>query len=159
MTRLKVDTVKRKLEPLLSSNSPMNVTFTPEEIRAVYQILFERDDEQGNDANQDNFVVSGSPIDLPQLKQQEEREYFTVEEAAAHFRISKQAIYKWIHSGKIEFERTLEDSRDIRIPKAQFKNVGSATAEFRKRGRAILGTDRLELSNPSDVFRSEEGDT
>jgi len=78
---------------------------------------------------------------------------YTVQEVAELFGVTRQAVYKWIDSDKIKYIRRDTDSRDIRIPKAQFK-VRSRKQQFQDVHKKIFGEGPVELVDPSDVFRS-----
>lgn len=58
-------------------------------------------------------------------------ETMTVAEVASHFDVTPQAVYKWCHAGKIDFERTPGGS--YRIPAGQFDlERGRATQRARE---------------------------
>lgn len=83
-----------------------------------------------------------------------QKDYYNTEQVAELFGISKHAVYKWIEKDIIKYERTLEDGRDIRIPKDQFKNLHNPSNDFLKRMEDIIGDSTLQLSDPKDIFRS-----
>ncbi len=57
-------------------------------------------------------------------------EYLTPEEIAAHFKVSKQAVYKWVHSGKLRHRRI---GRSVRIPR---EALDEFIAQSEEKGKA-----------------------
>lgn len=83
-------------------------------------------------------------------------DFYTVQEVAERFNVSDKAVYKWIKQNKIEWERTSQHSRDIRIPKKQFKNP-PAEAEVTALEKSIFNNAaEMELVNRKDLYRDED---
>lgn len=71
-------------------------------------------------------------------------QYVTVAQLAARHGVTPQAVYKWIHSGKIEAEERPGGS--YRIPASQFRSSSSLLArraETRRKLRALQGERML----------------
>lgn len=81
-------------------------------------------------------------------------EYYNVQEVAELFGVTPQAVYKWIDKNKIEYERRDKDSRDIRIPKAQFKRSRSRADDALRRRDQLFGKGKVNLTDPKEIFRS-----
>jgi excisionase family DNA binding protein len=88
------------------------------------------------------------------LSQQEE--YYTVQEVAERFKVSDKAVYKWVDQNKIQYERSSENSRDIRIPKAQFKNPSSKATVNRREHELFKGAIEMKLVRRKDLYHDEE---
>lgn len=83
-------------------------------------------------------------------------DFYTVQEVAHRFNVTDKAVYKWIKHNKIEWERTSQHSRDIRIPKKQFKSP-PAEAEVSVLEKAIFNDAvEMELVNRKDLYRDED---
>jgi excisionase family DNA binding protein len=83
-------------------------------------------------------------------------DYYTVQEVAKRFNVSDKAVYKWIDQKKIQFERSNENSRDIRIPKSQFKNPPSKETVDKRENELFKDAVEMELVRRKDLFRDEE---
>jgi|GEM_PF-6037570 len=84
----------------------------------------------------------------------ENEEYYTVEEVAKRFGVTRQAVHKWINTNKIKYIAPSEGKRKgYLIPKDQFKPKASRSQELLRRRSEVLG-DELTLADPQDVFRS-----
>lgn len=84
-------------------------------------------------------------------------EYLSVAQVAARHGVTPQAVYKWIHSGKIEAEERPGGS--YRIPAAQFRSSSellTQRAETRRKLRALQGGGR-PLSDEEIVAALREG--
>jgi excisionase family DNA binding protein len=75
----------------------------------------------------------------------QQEEYYTVQEVAERFKVSDKAVYKWVDQNKIQYERSSENSRDIRIPKAQFKNPSSKATVNRREHELFKGAIEMKL--------------
>ncbi|WP_342439230.1 helix-turn-helix domain-containing protein [Paenibacillus sp. FSL L8-0436] len=93
----------------------------------------------------------------PALKDMlQSNEYYTVQEVAQRFNVTDKAVYKWIKQNKIEWERTSQNSRDIRIPKNQFKSP-PAKAEASDLEKSIFNDAvEMELVKRQDLYRDED---
>ncbi len=49
-----------------------------------------------------------------------DREYFTPNEVAARFKVTRQAVYKWIEQGKLEAVRI---EKAVRIPRESIEKL------------------------------------
>ncbi|THF84451.1 helix-turn-helix domain-containing protein [Cohnella fermenti] len=84
-------------------------------------------------------------------------DYYTVEEVAKRFGVTRQAVHKWISMEKIKYLAPTDGKKKgYLIPKNQFKLEKSRSAEFRKRRNAIFGEGELSLTDAHDVFRNGE---
>jgi len=84
-----------------------------------------------------------------------DRNYYTVEEVAKRFGVTRQAVHKWISADKIKYIAPGDGKRKgYLIPKDQFKPTTSRTAEFRQRRNAIFGEGDLSLTDANEVFHS-----
>lgn len=88
------------------------------------------------------------------LLQQEQ--YYTVQEVAERFKVSDKAVYKWIDQNKIQYERSKENSRDIRIPKAQFKKPPSQEKINGQEQELFKDAVEMELVRRKDLYHNEE---
>lgn len=88
------------------------------------------------------------------LSQQEE--YYSVQEVAERFKVTDKAVYKWVDQNKIQYERSSENSRDIRIPKAQFKNPPSKVMVNRRENELFKGAIEMDLVRRKDLYHDEE---
>jgi excisionase family DNA binding protein len=94
-----------------------------------------------------------------QLKAQSASEsegFYTVQEVADRFKVSDKAVYKWIGQNKIQYERSSENSRDIRIPKAQFRNPPSKEMIDQREQKLFKGAVEMELVRRKDLYRDDE---
>jgi excisionase family DNA binding protein len=80
-------------------------------------------------------------------------EWLSVPEVAARFGVSRQAVYKWIHSGKIESEPR-PGGGSFRIPAAQFSDRRTDLRRLAELQRRLLG--RHGESEPSDEALVDE---
>jgi excisionase family DNA binding protein len=93
-------------------------------------------------------------LSVESLSQQED--YYTVQEVAERFKVSDKAVYKWVDQNKIQYERSSENSRDIRIPKAQFKNPPSKTKVNQQENKLFKGAIGMELVRRKDLYHDDE---
>ncbi|NOU81162.1 helix-turn-helix domain-containing protein [Paenibacillus sp. LMG 31459] len=89
--------------------------------------------------------------DVPQS-----HEYYTVQEVAERFNVTDKAVYKWIKHNKIESERTSPHSRDIRIPKHQFKNPPAEDKTSILEQSIFNDALEMELVNRKDLYHDED---
>jgi hypothetical protein len=77
-----------------------------------------------------------------------DEDYYTVEEVAKQFGVTRQAVHKWISTEKIKYVvPTGGKKKGYLIPKGQFKPEKSRSAEFRQRRKAIFGEEDLSLTD------------
>lgn len=76
--------------------------------------------------------------------------YYNVEQTAEHFGVSKQAVYKWIETGKIKTAPSLRAGRGMLIPIDQFK------PDKEKEQRSKLHKLRQKLSGGEEPFTVDE---
>lgn len=86
----------------------------------------------------------------------EKDNYYSVQEVAERFKVSDKAVYKWISQNKIQYERSSENSRDIRIPKAQFRNPPSKESVNQREYELFKGAVEMELVRRKDLYHDEE---
>jgi excisionase family DNA binding protein len=82
-------------------------------------------------------------------------DFYTVHEVAKRFKVSDKAVYKWIDQNKIQYVRSSESSRDIRIPKAQFRKPPSKKMVDRREHELFKGAVEMELIRRKDLYRDE----
>ncbi|MCD1258523.1 helix-turn-helix domain-containing protein [Paenibacillus athensensis] len=86
----------------------------------------------------------------------ENESYYTVEEVARRFGVTRQAVHKWIHANKIKYMAPADGKRKgYLIPKDQFKPQTARSEEILRRRDEILGGE-LTLIDPQDVFRGSQ---
>ncbi|MNB78608.1 Helix-turn-helix domain protein [compost metagenome] len=83
-------------------------------------------------------------------------EFYTVQEVAQRFNVTDKAVYKWINQNKIEWERTSQYSRDIRIPKSQFKSPPTEAETLVLEKSIFNDAIEMELVNRKDLYRDED---
>lgn len=83
-------------------------------------------------------------------------EFYTVQEVAQRFNVTDKAVYKWIKQNKIECERTSQYSRDIRIPKNQFKSPTTEAEALILEKSIFNDVLEMELVNRKDLYRDED---
>lgn len=86
----------------------------------------------------------------------EKEEYYSVQEVAERFKVSDKAVYKWVNQNKIQYERSSGNSRDIRIPKAQFSNPPSKETVNQREHELFKGAVEMELVRRKDLYHEEE---
>ena len=74
-----------------------------------------------------------------------ERKYYSVQDVAELFKVSDKAVYKWIKLGKIDYDRSGDRTRDIRIPKSQFKSAPSRETTDEIENKVFHGAVEMEL--------------
>ncbi len=62
-----------------------------------------------------------------------DQEYVTPDEIAERFRVSRQAVYKWINEGKLEAHRF---GRAVRVPRASVEQFREASRIAPETGKA-----------------------
>jgi excisionase family DNA binding protein len=75
--------------------------------------------------------------------------YLTVAELAARHGVTPQAVYKWIHSGKIEAEERPGGS--YRIPVGQFRSSGSLRARRAETRRKLRDLQRGQALTDEEI--------
>lgn len=83
-------------------------------------------------------------------------EYYTVQEVAERYKVSDKAVYKWVEQNKIEYTRSKENSRDIRIPKSQFKTPPSKDYIDQREHKLFKNATELELVRRNDLYHDED---
>ena len=135
--------IQQKLDKIIHKVDPA----TAAELREVQQQIAEL---TGSTGHRQSYNVLKRVL-LPK------EEYYTVEEAAERFGVSRQAVHKWIQTKKIKFiAPPVGQRKGYLIPKDQFKSIKSRSEEFRRRRNEIFGHDDLTLDNSKEIFRNGE---
>ncbi|MCZ8519831.1 MULTISPECIES: helix-turn-helix domain-containing protein [Paenibacillus] len=74
---------------------------------------------------------------------------YSVAEVAKRFNYSEQAIYKWIHTGKIKAHKVPFSKKGYRIPKDQFKERISLRDKILQSRKQLIGDAVVEFDDPS----------
>lgn len=108
---------------------------------------------RGNPGFRKRHQISFSPAlkNAPQSN-----EFYTVQEVAKRFNVTDKAVYKWIDQKKIQFERSSQNSRDIRIPKNQFKSPPTKAESLILEKSIFNDAVEMELVNRKDLYRDED---
>ncbi|WP_157685419.1 helix-turn-helix domain-containing protein [Paenibacillus donghaensis] len=84
---------------------------------------------------------------------------YSVAEVAERFKVTKQAVYKWIQEEKVIFNQPSPGGRGYRIPKGQFQEKISSRNEFLERRKQLFGEDaEISLKHPQIVYRDNDGE-
>jgi excisionase family DNA binding protein len=87
------------------------------------------------------------------IAEKEQTEWLSVAETAARFGVRPQAVYKWIHAGKIDYEETPGGS--YRIPALQFRTTRADHLRLRELERRLVEERRGLPAPPDDVVVEE----
>ena len=83
------------------------------------------------------------------LAASQDQQYLTVAQLAARHGVTPQAVYKWIHSGKIEAEERPGGS--YRIPAGQFRSSSSLLARRAETRRKLLELQGARTLTDEDI--------
>lgn len=92
----------------------------------------------------------------PVAIQQNDEDFYSVQEVADLFNVTPAAVYKWVKKDEIQYERRSSDSRDIRIPKNQFTKREPKRERVVSKYREMFDDGKFTLSDPNEVFRTGE---
>ncbi|WP_426451790.1 helix-turn-helix domain-containing protein [Paenibacillus sp. S-38] len=81
---------------------------------------------------------------------------YSVAEVAKRFNYSEQAIYKWIHTGKIKAHKGPFSQKGYRIPKDQFKERVSLRDRVLQTRKQLIGDAAVEFDDPAGSGIDEE---
>ncbi|MEX1028544.1 MAG: helix-turn-helix domain-containing protein [Paenibacillaceae bacterium] len=155
MTKVAKKELLNKLVPLQHKGGPVTLTLTSDELATIVQVI-----QQPSRLQSKRVAYLGTNTLQPEhskvMTRHNDDDCYSVLEVAKMFQVTRQAVYKWIEEDKIKFYRRFPGSRDIRIPKDQFKKIEPKKHELLRRHQELFGSGKVSLTSPKDVFRNGE---
>lgn len=129
----------------------------PEELRGSLRELVDVLQQENELYIQRSYNKMNKGIEsATQIEEKTDDEFYTVEEVAHLFRISRAAVYKWIQNTKIDFVAPpVQGGKGYLIPKAQFEGKLLNKKKAEETHKQIFGENAdIDYVDRSDLFRS-----